>query len=114
MDRWPVRFSVMSTRRLLARMIVLLWSSICSRWAILDCLPDFGIGQIALQSKGLRLDIGRWNATLDQELLGSLDAPLRKLLVVLCRAAWIGMAFKNQMGVWFALEIGFEIGRQRD
>ena len=66
-----------------------------------------------LIAERLGLDASLGNAVLSQEVLDARDAPLGQCLVVRYRPAWIGMAFQNQMRIWFALKIRLEVSGKR-
>ena len=105
----------MSTRRLLARKIVLKWSSNFCRSSVTQLRVSFnrtsyfGFGEFLLLSECLGLNTCCRNALFDQETLGAVNAPFGKCLIVFHRTARIGMAFKSQASIRLTLEIGLEI-----
>src|ERR1700692_3056403 len=72
----------------------------------------FGI-QVLLLSEGSRLDVASRNPVLDQETLGTRDAPLGQVLIETNRATLIGVPFENQVGTRLEGEIAVKIARER-
>ena len=72
----------------------------------------FGI-QVLLLSEGSRLDVASRNPVLDQETLGTRDAPLGQGLIETNRATLIGVPFENQVGTRLKGEIAVKIAGER-
>src|SRR5579863_3042005 len=68
--------------------------------------------QLILFAKRPSVKVVRGHAVLHQEVLSTIDAPLRESLVVFFRATWVCMATENEVGIRLVSQIALEVRSQ--
>ena len=70
---------------------------------------DLVSSQLVLFAKGLQFKVVSRDAVFHQEVFGAVDATVRQSLVVFHRAAGVGMATEDQMGIRLVFQIICEV-----
>src|SRR5579872_1535912 len=81
---------------------------------LLDLFLGLVASQLILFTERAGINVVCRNAAFDQEVRGARDATVRKTLVGRHRAAWIGVAAKDQVSVRTIGQISYEVRRQLD